>query len=81
MNHRGSVVEELRRASSSYEGKDHKDAAQVPPSVLRKEVGSPRPDTGKHRHHSHRGLSLGSLGHHGHHALHFRHKGKEQAAT
>lgn len=76
-------MEERRRASyleeSNLEGKNRKDAAQVPPSVLRREVGSPRPDleTG-HRHHSHRGLSLGSLGHHGHHALGGMRKGSEQ---
>ncbi|MBE3045226.1 hypothetical protein IMZ48_22275 [Candidatus Bathyarchaeota archaeon] len=79
--HRSSVVEERRRASN-IEGKDlnRKDAAQVPPSVLRKEIGSPTPDKGdtKHEHHGHHGLSLGALGHRGHHALHGDHKGVEQ---
>lgn len=74
--HRGSVVEERRRASVNLENKDHRDAAQVPPSVLKKQVGEPKPDTQEE--HDHRGLSLGALGHHGHHAVHGRHKGEEK---
>ena len=67
------------------EGKEinRKDAAKVPPSVLAKELGPPKPDTGKTKHegHGHHGLSLGALGHRGHHALHgdYNHKKVGQA--
>lgn len=75
---RSSVVDERRRASLLGEkSRDPRDASQVPPSVLQKEVGAPQPEDAQEQR-SHHGLSLGALGHHGHRALHGKHKGQEE---
>lgn len=67
--------DERRRGSLLGEkNRNPRDAAQVPPSVLAKEVGAPQPDTQEER--SHHGLSLGALGHHGHRAVHDKHTGQ-----
>lgn len=72
-------MEERRRASINLENKNPRDAAQVPPSVLRQQIGDPKPDTKAE--HGHHGLSLGALGHHGHHALHGKHNKKDASTT
>ena len=66
-------MEDERRRASALDEKDRnpRDAAQVPPSVLAKEIGGPKPDTQEER--SHHGLSLGALGHHGHQAVDDKH--------